>query len=160
MKFKTIVALALAITLAASCAEAQTAKFSGNVLRIGVINDRSGPNAETSGEGSVVGARMAADEFGNKVLGVPIEILSADHQNRADIGAAIVRKWYDSDGVSAIMDVSNSAVSLAIAALVKDRKKLVFHNSGSTAITGAACTPRSIQWMYNAYQPVDEVEFG
>jgi branched-chain amino acid transport system substrate-binding protein len=133
-----------------ACA-AEPPKFSGPTLRIGVLNDASGPNAALAGPGSVVGARMAIEEFGGKVLGVPIELLSADHQNKADVGGGIARKWYDADNVSAIFDVSNSAVSLAIAALVKDRAKLVFHNSGTTAITGAACTPHSIQWMYNGY---------
>ena len=151
MHLKKAVALGLVMIFTATSAESQPAKLSGPTLRIGVINDASGPNSAISGEGSVVGARMAAEEFGNKVLGVPIEILSADHQNKADIGVGIAKKWYDVDGVDAIFDVSNSAVSLAIAALVKDRKKLVFHNSGTTAITGAACTPRSIQWMYNGF---------
>jgi branched-chain amino acid transport system substrate-binding protein len=151
MRLNKLMALGLGLVFATSAATAQTAKFSGPTLRIGVINDASGPNAALSGEGSVIGARMAAEEFGNKVLGVPIEILSADHQNKADIGGGIAKKWYDVDGVDAIFDVSNSAVSLAIAELVKTRKKLVFHNSGTTAITGAACTPHSIQWMYNGF---------
>ena len=151
MSIKHCVALGMVLVVSAGATNAQNAKFSGPSLRIGVINDASGPNSGTSGEGSVIGARMAAEEFGNKVLGVPIEIVSADHQNKADVGAGIARKWYDVDGVDAIFDVSNSSVSLAIAGLVKDRKKLVFHNSGTTAITGAACTPHSIQWMYNGF---------
>ena len=151
MSIKHCVALGMALSLSAGVANAQNAKFSGPTLRIGVINDASGPNSALSGEASVIGARMAAEEFGDKVLGVPIEIVSADHQNKADLGAGIARKWFDVDGVDAIFDVSNSSVSLAIVALVKDRKKLVFHNSGTTAITGAACTPHSIQWMYNGF---------
>src|SRR5580704_13697899 len=120
MSIKYCVALGMALALGGGAANAQNAKFSGPTLRIGVINDASGPNSALSGEGSVIGARMAAEEFGDKVLGVPIEIVSADHQNKADLGAGIARKWFDVDGVDAIFDVSNSSVSLAIVALVKD----------------------------------------
>ncbi len=100
MAVKHSIALGLALALSAGIAAAQNGQILGPILRIGVINDASGPNSAVSGEGSVIGARMAAEEFGNKVLGVPIEIVSADHQNKADVGAGIARKWFDVDGVT------------------------------------------------------------
>lgn len=141
--------LAAALALAVLPAAQAQGKFSDNVIRIGIMNDRTGPYSELSGEGSVVAARMAVEEFGGKVLGVPVEIVVADHQNKTDLGASIAKKWFDADGVDAIFDVSQSAVSLAIAAMVKDRHKIVVHNSGAAALTGKACSPRSIQYMYN-----------
>jgi branched-chain amino acid transport system substrate-binding protein len=137
--------------IAATAAQAQDTKFSDGVIRIGVLNDRSGIYAEMSGEGSVIAARMAAEKFGNKIHGVPIEIVAADHQNKPDIGAAIARKWYDADGVDVIIDITNSAVSLAINDLVRDRKKLFLDNSASDVLSGKACSARAIQWQYSAY---------
>src|SRR5437870_4660471 len=145
------------VVVVTAAAHAQNAKFSDGVIRIGVLNDRSGPYADLSGEGSAVAARMAAEEVGNKVLGVPVEIVVADHQNKTDIGAGIARKWYDADGVDVIVDIANSAVSLAINGLVKDRKKLVLHNSASADLTGKACTPRSAQWQYSVYAAASNV---
>lgn len=132
-----------------SPALAQTKGASDNVIRIGVLNDRTGPYSTLSGEGSAVAARMAAEEFGYKVLGVPVEIVVGDHQNKTDLGTSIAKKWLDVDRVDAIFDVAHSAVSLAISAMVKDRRNLVFHNSGAVALTGKACSPRSVQYMYN-----------
>jgi len=152
---KFLVAMAIAAT--ASAVQAQAQKYTDNVIRIGVLNDRSGPYADLSGEGSAVAARMAAEEFGNKVNGIPVEIVTADHRNKPDIGAAIARKWYDADGVDVIVDVANSAVSLAINGLVKDRKKLVLHNSAAADLTGKACTPHAVQWQYSVYAAASNV---
>jgi branched-chain amino acid transport system substrate-binding protein len=143
--------LALIVAVTASSGQAQNTKFSDGIIRIGVLNDRSGPYADLSGEGSAIAARMAAEEFGNKVLGVPVEVIVADHQNKPDIGAAIARKWFDSDGVDVIVDIANSAVSLAINGLVRDRKKLVLHNSASAELTGKSCAARAAQWQYSAW---------
>jgi branched-chain amino acid transport system substrate-binding protein len=150
MKFRQLW-FAAAVAVAATGSQAQDAKFTDGVIRIGVLNDRSGIYAEMSGEGSVVAARMAAEKFGNKINGVPIEIVAADHQNKPDIGAAIARKWYDADGVDVIIDITNSAVSLAINDLVRDRKKLFLDNSASDVLSGKACAARAIQWQYSAY---------
>ncbi|HSW18361.1 MAG TPA: ABC transporter substrate-binding protein [Ramlibacter sp.] len=139
------------LALAAAAAPAQNITASDNVIRIGVLNDRSGPIADVSGEGSALAARMAAEEFGNRIRGVPIEIVVADHQNKTDLGVSIARKWFDADGVDAVVDVAHSAVFLAVAALVKDRKKLLMGSGGSTEITGKQCTARSLQWLYNAH---------
>lgn len=141
----------LAGTTLAGLAQAQAPRISDNVIRIGILNDRSGPYADLSGEGSAIAARIAVEEFGGKVNGVPVEIVTGDHQNKTDVGVGTARKWFDADGVDMIADVSHSAISLALAGLVKERKKLVFHNSGTTELTGKSCTPRSAQWLYNVY---------
>jgi len=144
-------ALALMLAAQALSAQAQGSRMSDGVIRIGVLNDRSGPYADLSGEGSAIAARMAVEEFGGKVNGVPVEIVTGDHQNKTDVGVGIARKWFDADGVDIVVDVSHSAISLALAGLVKERRKLVFHNSGTTELTGKSCTPRSAQWLYNVY---------
>jgi branched-chain amino acid transport system substrate-binding protein len=155
-RFQQVLVASL-IAIGATCTYAQTAKFSDGVIRIGVMNDRSGPYADLSGEGSAIAARMAAEEFGNKVHGVPVEIVTADHLNKTDVGVGIARKWFDADGVDIIADVANSAVSLAINGLVKDRKKLVLHNSSSGDLTGKACQARSVQWQYSAWAASNNV---
>ena len=104
-------------------AMAQQGKLSGDMVKIGVLNDRSGLYADLGGEGSAVAARMAAEEFGNKILGKPIEIITADHQNKPDIGSNLARQWIDQDGVDAIVDVPNSGVALAVQEVTKEKKE-------------------------------------
>lgn len=145
------------VAFTATGVRAQAEKFSGGIIRLGILNDRSGPYADVSGVGSEISARMAAEQFGNKLHGVPIEIIAADHQNKPDVGVAIARKWFDVDGVDVIFDITNSAVSLALNGLVAERKKLVIHNSGSSDITGKACTARAIQWQYTAWAAASNV---
>jgi branched-chain amino acid transport system substrate-binding protein len=149
--------LAAAIASATTTVQAQDTKFSNGAIRIGVLNDRSGPYADLSGEGSAIAARMAAEQFQYKVRGIPVEIVVADHQNKADVGLGIARKWYDADGVDVIVDIANSAVSLGINGLVKDRKKLVLHNSASAELTGKGCSSRAAQWQYSAYAAASNV---
>jgi branched-chain amino acid transport system substrate-binding protein len=122
-----------------------------HAVKIGVLNDRSGAYADATGEGSAVAARMAAEEFGNKVLGAPIEIVVGDHTGKADLGALIARKWFDEENMDAIVDIANSAVGLAVVGIAKDRNKIVLNNSASSDFTGKACTPTSAQWSYNTY---------
>nr|WP_312001100.1 ABC transporter substrate-binding protein [Bradyrhizobium altum] len=125
--------------------------MSDNVIRIGVLNDRSGAYADLGGEGSVVAAKMAAEEFGNSIGGVPVEIVSADHQNKPDIGLGIVRRWFDTEKVDAVADISNSGVGFAVTALAKERNKIVLNASASSDFTGKACTRTSFQWVYTSY---------
>lgn len=146
MKFRSLVAYLL---LSAAPAAAQGA-FDDGVIRIGVINDRTGPYSDLSGEGSVVAARMAAEEFENSINGTPIEIVFADHQNKPDVGAAIIRKWLADEGVDAVVDFSNSGITLAAAALLKEHEALVITNASSNDITGKSCHPHMMQWLYNA----------
>ena len=147
--FKTFCAAAM--TAALLHVPLAHAAMSDNVIRVGVLNDRSGAYADLGGEGSVVAARMAAEEFGNAIGGVPIEIVSADHQNKPDIGLGIVRRWFDTEKVDAVADISNSSVGFAVIALAKERNKIVLNASASSDFTGKACTRTSFQWVYNSY---------
>ncbi|MBV8104010.1 MAG: ABC transporter substrate-binding protein [Hyphomicrobiales bacterium] len=114
---------------------------------IGIMNDQSGPYADLAGPGSVEMARMAIEDFGGKVLGKPIELLVADHQNKVDVGLAIARQWYDERGVRAIFDITNSGVALAIQDLAKSRNRLVIFDSASSSdLTAKACSTNGIQW--------------
>jgi branched-chain amino acid transport system substrate-binding protein len=114
---------------------------------IGVMNDESGPYADLAGPGSVEMARMAIEDFGGAVLGKPIELLVADHQNKVDVGLQIARQWYDERGARAIFDISNSGVALAIQDLAKARNRLVIFDSASSSdLTGKACSPNGVQW--------------
>ena len=114
---------------------------------VGILNDQSGPYADLSGPGGAEIARMAIEDFGGTVLGEPIELLVADHQNKVDIGLAIARQWYDERGVRAIFDITNSGVGLAVQNLAKSRNRLVIFDSASSSdLTGKACSPNGIQW--------------
>ena len=131
----------LLLTLAAAPARADEA------FRIGVLNDQSGPYADLSGPGGAESARMAVEDFGGSVLGRPIELLVADHQNKVDVGLAVARQWYDARGVRAIFDITNSGVGLAVQDLAKARDRIVIFDSASSSdFTGKACSPNGIQW--------------
>ena len=120
-------------------------------LKIGVMNDMSGPYADHQGIGSVLCAQMAADDFAAKA-GVPVEIVFADHQNKSDIGLNIARNWYDNDGVDVILDVPNSAVALAVSGLTREKNKvLIGSGAGSSVLTGAQCSPNFIHWTYDTW---------
>jgi branched-chain amino acid transport system substrate-binding protein len=142
-------ATALATVLAAGGAKAD---FSDGVIKIGVLNDRSGLYADLSGEGSVIAARMALEDFGGSVNGVKVEILSADHQNKPDIGSGIVRQWIDVDKVDVIVDVPTSSVALAVNEVVRETNK-VFLVSGaaSSDLTGKNCSPNTVHWTYDTW---------
>jgi branched-chain amino acid transport system substrate-binding protein len=125
-------------------------------VTIGVLTDISGPYGSIAGNGSIVAAQMAVDDFGGKVLGKPIKVISADHLNKPDIGASIARKWFDADGVNAIFDLTNSAVSLAVVELARERGRVVAFSGPSTAdLTGKACTATTTHWAYDTYSLVN-----
>ncbi|WP_223976911.1 ABC transporter substrate-binding protein [Bradyrhizobium sp. RD5-C2] len=147
----TLRALCAAMTATLLHIHVAHAAMSDNVIRIGVLNDRSGAYADLGGEGSVIAAKMAAEEFGNSIGGVPVEIVSADHQNKPDIGLGIVRRWFDTEKVDAVADISNSGVGFAVTALAKERNKVVLNASASSDFTGKACTRTSFQWVYTSY---------
>ncbi|QWK80774.1 ABC transporter substrate-binding protein [Ochrobactrum sp. BTU1] len=127
-------------------------RISDQVVRIGLIEDMSGVYADITGMGAVTAAKMAVAEFGGSVLGMPIEIVSADHQNKADIGGAIARKWFDEDGVDAILDVASSSPALAALEVAKQKEKLIVLSSpGSLRITNDACGPYVVHWAYDTY---------
>lgn len=122
------------------------------VLRVGIITDMSGQYSDGNGAGSVVAAQMAAEEFGGTVAGRRIEIISGDHQNKPDVATGIVRNWIDNRGVDVIAEGVNSSVALAIQNLTRERKKLfLISGSGSSDLTGAQCSPTSVQWTYDTY---------
>ncbi|MGA2943610.1 MAG: ABC transporter substrate-binding protein [Xanthobacteraceae bacterium] len=141
------------VTAIAACPTIAFAEPSGSdqPVKIGVLNDQSGIYADLAGPGSVEAARMAIEDFGGQALGKPVELVAADHQNKADIGASIVRSWYDQDGVDMTVDFSNSSVALAVQAMTKDKQKVTLITAASSAITGKACTPNSAQWVYNSH---------
>ncbi len=121
-------------------------------IKIGVLTDMTGPYGDASGPGSVLAARMAIADFGGTVLGRPVEVLAADHQNKPDIGAQIARQWFDRDGVRMITDLTNSSVALAVQAVARqlDRIDLVT-STATTALTNAECSPSGVHWTYDAY---------
>ncbi|MBI5257801.1 MAG: ABC transporter substrate-binding protein [Burkholderiales bacterium] len=127
-------------------------KVSDDKLRIGVLTDLSGLYSDTAGKGSAEAAKMAIEDFGGKVLGKPIELVTGDHQNKADIGGSLARTWYDRDGVDAIFDVNNSAVAVAVANLARERSKmLVMTGTASVAMTNEHCGPTSVHYVYDTY---------
>ena len=122
------------------------------VLRIGVLNDQTSVFADSTGPGSVLSAQMAAEDFGGSAGGRKIEIIAADHQNKPDVGIGIARNWFDRDGVDAIADLGNSAVALAVADVARQKNKAVLVSAGgTTALTGAACSPNTVQWTYDTW---------
>lgn len=140
----TIASVLIGVVLGAS-AGAQ-AQLSHGKVRIGVMNDMSGPYIDLAGPGSVLAAKMAVEDFGGKVLGQPIEILSADHQNKADVGSQVARKWFDNDEVDAIVDVPTSSVAIAVQNIARDKEKIFLISGAATAsLSGKDCSPFSIQ---------------
>ncbi len=128
------------------------AQVSDDVVKIGVLTDLSGPAATATGPGSVTAAQMAVDDFGGKVLGKPITLISADTQNKPDIAAGIARQWYDVDQTDLIVDVPVSAVGLAVQQVANDRKKLfIAHSTGTADFHGKFCSPYAIQWVFDTH---------
>lgn len=146
MKLKSLLLAGAFAALMSGTAFAQVS------VKIGVLNDRSGLYADLSGEGSVIAARMAVEDFKAADKGIKVEIVSADHQNKPDVGSTIARQWYDQDGVDVIMDVPTSSVALAVNQITKEKNK-IFINSGAAAsdLTGSACSPNTIHWTYDTY---------
>jgi branched-chain amino acid transport system substrate-binding protein len=121
-------------------------------IKIGVLNDASGPYSDNAGEGSVTAAKMAAEDFMQKHPTFKVEIISADHQNKADVGAAIARRWIDQENVDAVADVPNSAVGLAVNEVVRGSKAaLIASSAASSDLTGKYCSPNTIQWTFDTW---------
>jgi branched-chain amino acid transport system substrate-binding protein len=146
MKLAAIFGFAAVLALTAPA----SAQMSGDVVKIGVLNDMSGLYADIAGPGSVEAARMAIADFGGSVNGKKIELISADHQNKPDVGSAIANQWFGNDGVDAIVDVPTSSVALAVQEVARNKRK-VFLISGAAAsdLTGKACSPTSVHWTYD-----------
>ncbi|GHD09479.1 ABC transporter substrate-binding protein [Tianweitania populi] len=147
---RAALASSLALLLGASPVFAQ--EISDDVVKIGILNDQSGVYADFGGKNSVEAARMAVEDFGGTVRGKRIEIVSADHQNKADIAANIARQWYDLEHVDTIMDLTTSSVGLAVQALSAEKKKITINTGAATAeLTGKQCTPYGFHWAYDTH---------
>lgn len=145
MKMKTLALLA-ATMLAAPAAYAQQS------VKIGILNDQSGVYADFGGKWSLEAARMAVVDFGGKVLDRPIEIVTADHQNKPDVATTIARRWYEVDNVDAIMELTTSSVALAVQDLSKEKKKInIVTGAATTALTGKNCSPYGFHWAYDTH---------
>ena len=128
------------------------AQISDNLVRIGVLGDLSGVYADFGGPGNVVAARMAVEDFGGKVLGKPIDVIAADHQSKADIGAAIARQWFDADKVDMAIGFDNSSIALAVEQVAFQKNRIAIAGAVSTTVfTGKNCTPNEAAWLHDNY---------
>src|SRR6201995_1627801 len=144
-----VLAAGLAVAMTGSAANAQ---ISDNVVKLGVLTDMSSLYADATGKGSLAAVEMAVADYGGKVAGVPIQIVSADHQNKPDVGVNIARNWYDNEKVDAIFDVPTSSVALPISALTREKTKININSGGgSSDLTGTACSPNTVHWTYDTY---------
>lgn len=144
-------ALATAALFAAT-AISSAAEISDGKVKIGILNDQSGVYADFGGKWSFEAAKMAAEDFGGTVLDAPIEIITADHQNKPDVASNIARQWYDTEQVDAIMELTSSSVGLAVQALSKDKKKITINTGAATSeLTGKQCTPYGFHWAYDTH---------
>lgn len=146
------IAFVAAVAFAIVGAVSAKAQVSDDIVRIGVLNDQTGLYADLGGPGSVVAVRMAIEDAGGTVLGKPIDLVIADHQNKADIGAAIARRWFDAEKVDMAIGFDNSAVALAVEQLAAEHNRIAIAGAvGSTAFTGRSCTPTGASWIYDSY---------
>src|ERR1700742_3283993 len=142
----------LACAMLAAMTTAAAAQVSDDVVRIGVLTDLSSWGRDNSGPGSVEAAKMAVEGFGPTVLGKPIEIISADHQMKTDVGVQIVRGWFDTGKVDAVVDVPNSGIAIAVHNLVRERNKIaLFSGPGASSLTDELCSPNTVHFAYDPY---------
>lgn len=143
------IAAAGMLALAASAAQAE---ISDGRIKLGVLTDKGGAYSDAAGEGSVEAVRIAVEEMGGSVAGVPVEVISADHQNKPDVGSAIASRWFDTEQVDAIVDVPTSSVALAVQQIARQKNRaLLVSGAGSEELTGKTCSPTSVQWTYDTY---------
>jgi branched-chain amino acid transport system substrate-binding protein len=143
------IALAAAVMSLATLAQGQV---SGDTVKIGVLTDMSGVLSDLSGAGSVTAVRMAVEDFGGKVLGKPIEVVQADHQSKPDLASSLAREWIDQQGVDMITDLTNSAIALAVASLVRDKSRIAIVNgAGTTRITNQDCSLNTVHYTWDTY---------
>jgi branched-chain amino acid transport system substrate-binding protein len=147
-----VLAAVAASAAAGGDAGAQTAAISNDVVKIGVMTDMSGQFSHESGEGAVTAVRMAVEDFGGKVLGRPIEVIVADHQNKSDIASALARRWFDTDKVDMIANLVNSSIALSVSQIAREKNRIaIVTTSGSSRLTNDACTPNSVHYAYDTY---------
>jgi branched-chain amino acid transport system substrate-binding protein len=146
---RTILSLAVAAALGAGVAGAQ---ISDNVIKIGVLSDMSSLYADIGGPGSVVATKMAVEDSGIEKRGIKVEVVSADHLNKPDVGSSIARQWYDTDKVDVIVDVPTSSVALAVNEITKEKRKaFLVSGAASSDLTGKACSPNTVHWTYDTW---------
>lgn len=139
----------LAVAFAAMPAQAQ---ISDDVVKIGVLTDLTGLYSDNTGTGSVTATKMAVEDFGGTVLGKKIEVVAADHQNKADVSSSIARKWIDEEKVDVVTSVANSAVALAVQSITRDKNRILLNTAAATSdFTGKACSPVGFGWTYDTY---------
>ena len=142
----------LLIACLAAAPLAAHAQIPNNLVRVGVLSDMSGPLTDQVGRGSVVAAEMAAEDFAPEAHGLKVEILSADHQNKPDVGVSIARQWVDQQGVDAVVDLPNSGVALAVSTVMREKNRVLLASSTATSdLTGKACAPTTVQWVADTW---------
>ncbi|HSY47854.1 MAG TPA: ABC transporter substrate-binding protein [Thermoanaerobaculia bacterium] len=152
MRRTFIINIALCATLILIGTTAAVGQVSDNVIKVGVLTDMTGAYSDLAGPGSVIAAQMAAEDFGGKILGKPIVIISADHQNKADVASSIARKWFDEEQVDAVADLVSSSTALAVMPVAAEKKRItLLSGPGSTPIAGEKCTAYNIHYTYNTY---------
>src|SRR5919112_2019372 len=145
MKTKYVLCALIAVAMTGA-AQAQVS------VKLGVLNDRSGVYSDLTGQGSVIAARLAVEDFKPADKGIKVDIVAADHQNKPDIGASIARQWYDQEGVDVILDVPTSSVALAISTLTREKNKIHINSGGGTSdLTGSQCSPNTVHWTYDTW---------
>ena len=153
---ETLVSCAVIASVFVNTAVAQQSSarvdISDDVVRIGVLSDMSSLYSAATGKGSLTAAQMAVEDFGGNVRGRPIEVISADHQNKPDVGSTIARTWYDTNKVDVIVDVPTSSVALAVQQITKEKNRVfLISGAGASDLTGPACSPNGIHWTYDTY---------
>jgi branched-chain amino acid transport system substrate-binding protein len=149
MRYASLIGLFWAVLFLNGAADAQSPS---GVVRIGILNDQSGPYADFGGKTSVDAARMAVEDAGSKVPGKSIEIVIGDHQNKPDVASAIARRWFDVDGVSAVAELTNSAVALAVQQIAKEKGKITLSTGpATTRLTNEDCSPTGFHWAFDTY---------
>jgi branched-chain amino acid transport system substrate-binding protein len=144
---KTAVAALLGCCLLAATAQAQN-----KAVKIGVLDDMSGPYAENTGPGDLASVKFAIADFGGSVLGKPIELVSADFQSKVDVGVGIAKRWYENENVDMIIGVPNSAIALALVKVAEEKNRIVMPTAAATSeLTGKSCGSHSIHWIYDTY---------
>jgi branched-chain amino acid transport system substrate-binding protein len=145
-------AASVSFVVAALISTAAQAQYTGGVVKIGVLSDMSSLYSDLTGMGSVASANLAVHDFDPATHGMKVEIVSADHQNKPDIGSNIARQWLDVDGVDVILDVPTSSVALAVSDVVRDKNKVFLVSGGGTSdLTGSKCSPNTIHWTYDTW---------
>jgi branched-chain amino acid transport system substrate-binding protein len=149
MKILNAVAIS---ALLLGCLSPVSAEISNGVVKINVLNDQSSLFADATGQGSVIAAKLAIEDSEAKHPDIKVELLTADHQNKADVGSAIARRWRDVDHIDAVVDVPNSAVALALNELLRGSRVAFLPSSAATTdLTGSACSPNTVQWVFDTY---------